>query len=79
MAFLTYLYKIWNYFKSLLFENVGRLCDKQRIELSAYNQTSSGAHPASCAMGIEGPFPGVTRGRGVTLTTHLSSAEVVNE
>jgi hypothetical protein len=33
-------------------------------------QTGSGAHPASCAMGTGGPFPGAKRGRGVTLTTH---------
>jgi hypothetical protein len=33
-------------------------------------QTSSGAHPASCTMGIGGPLPGRKRGRGVTLTTH---------
>jgi hypothetical protein len=34
-------------------------------------QTGSGAHPASCTMGTEGPFPRVKRGPGVTLTTHL--------
>jgi hypothetical protein len=33
-------------------------------------QTGSGAHPASCPMGTGGPFLGVKRGRGVTLTTH---------
>jgi hypothetical protein len=33
-------------------------------------QTGSGAHPASCTMGTGGPFPGLQRGRGVTLTTH---------
>jgi hypothetical protein len=33
-------------------------------------QTGSGAHPASCTMGIGGPFSGVKRGRGVMLTTH---------
>jgi hypothetical protein len=33
-------------------------------------QTGSGAHPASCTMGTGGPFPGIKRGRGVTLTTH---------
>jgi hypothetical protein len=33
-------------------------------------QTGSGAHPASCPMGTGGPFPGVKRGRVVTLTTH---------
>jgi hypothetical protein len=33
-------------------------------------QTGSGAHPASCTTGTGGPFPGVERCRGVTLTTH---------
>jgi hypothetical protein len=33
-------------------------------------QTGSGAHPSSCTMGTGGPFLGVKRGRGVTLTTH---------
>jgi hypothetical protein len=33
-------------------------------------QTGSGAHPSSCKMGAGGPFPGVTRGQGVTLTIH---------
>jgi hypothetical protein len=33
-------------------------------------QTGSEAHPASCTMGPGGPFPGVKRGWGVTLTTH---------
>jgi hypothetical protein len=33
-------------------------------------QTGSGAHPASCIMGTGGSFPGLKRGRGVTLTTH---------
>jgi hypothetical protein len=32
-------------------------------------RTGSEAHPASCTMGIRGSFPGVKRGRGVTLTT----------
>jgi len=32
-------------------------------------QTSPGAHPASCKMGI-GSFPGVKCGRGMLLTTH---------
>jgi hypothetical protein len=35
-----------------------------------YVQTGSEAHPASCTMGTGGPFAGVKRGRGVTLTTH---------
>jgi len=33
-------------------------------------QTGSEAHPASCTMGTKVLSPGVTRGRGVTLTTH---------
>jgi hypothetical protein len=33
--------------------------------------TGSGAHPAFCLVGTGGPFPGVKRGRGVTLTTHF--------
>jgi hypothetical protein len=33
-------------------------------------QSSSEAHPASYPMGTGGPFPGVKRGPGVTLTTH---------
>jgi hypothetical protein len=33
-------------------------------------QTGSGAHPASCTMSTGGLFPGLKRGRGVTLTTH---------
>ena len=36
---------------------------------SAPVQTGPGAHPASCTMGT-GSFPGVTSGRGVTLTPH---------
>jgi hypothetical protein len=34
-------------------------------------QTSYKALPASYPLGVVGPFPGVNRGRGVTLTTHL--------
>jgi hypothetical protein len=33
-------------------------------------QTGSGAHPASCTVGTGGPFTGIKRGQGVTLTTH---------
>jgi len=33
-------------------------------------QTGPGAHPAFCQMGTRS-FPGVKRGRGVLLTTHL--------
>jgi len=36
---------------------------------SAPVQTGTGAHIASCTMGI-GSFPGVKSGRGVTLTLH---------
>ena len=36
---------------------------------SAPVQNCPGAHPASCKMGT-GSFPGVNRGRGVTLTPH---------
>jgi hypothetical protein len=32
-------------------------------------QTSTEAYPASYSMGTAGPFPGVKRGQGVTLTT----------
>jgi hypothetical protein len=39
-------------------------------QVTDFSQTSSGAHPASCTMGTRGSFPGVNRGRGVTLTTH---------
>jgi hypothetical protein len=42
-------------------------------------QTDSGAHPASCTMGTGGPYFGAKRGRGVTLTTAPSSADVKNE
>jgi hypothetical protein len=41
---------------------------------------ASGAHPASCPMGTGVLFPGVNRGRCVTLTTHPPySTEVMNE
>jgi hypothetical protein len=33
-------------------------------------QIVSGAHPSAYTMAIGGPFPGVKRGRGLTLTTH---------
>jgi hypothetical protein len=33
-------------------------------------QTGSGAHPASCTMGTEGPFSGGKAQWGVMLTTH---------
>jgi hypothetical protein len=43
-------------------------------------QTGSGAHPASCAMGTGGPFPG-GKGRPGRDADHTPtySAEVVNE
>jgi hypothetical protein len=34
-------------------------------------QTGSEVHPASCTMGTGVLSPGLKRGRGVTLTTHL--------
>jgi hypothetical protein len=34
-------------------------------------QTGSGANPASCSVRTGGSFPGIKRGRGVTLTAHL--------
>jgi len=37
------------------------------VRFSAPVQTGPVAHPASCTMGT-GSFPGVKRGRGVTLT-----------
>jgi hypothetical protein len=37
---------------------------------SLCDQTSPEAHPASYPMGTSGPFPGVNRGRAVTLTTY---------
>ena len=40
-----------------------------RARFSAPVQTGPGAHPASCTMGTW-PFPGVKRGRGITLTPH---------
>jgi hypothetical protein len=43
-------------------------------------QTGSGAHPASCTMGTEGPFPGgKARPRRDADHSPLSSAEVENE
>ena len=38
-------------------------------KFSAPVQTGPGAHPASCTMST-GSFPGVKRGRDVTLTPH---------
>jgi hypothetical protein len=42
-------------------------------------QTSSGAHPASCTMGTEGPFPGSKARQGHDADHSPPSAEVVNE
>jgi hypothetical protein len=43
-------------------------------------QTGSGAHPASCSLGIGGPFPGVKARPGRDADhSPPSSAEVVNE
>jgi hypothetical protein len=43
-------------------------------------QTGSGAHPASCAMGTGGPFPGAKARPGHDADhSPLSSAEVENE
>jgi hypothetical protein len=42
-------------------------------------QTSAEVHPASYPMGTGGPFPGVKRGRGVTIPLTPYSAEVKNE
>jgi len=43
---------------------------REEFSSSLCVQTGSGVHPASCTMGTGGPFPGLKRGRGVTLTTH---------
>ena len=43
--------------------------ESRGARFSAAVQTGPGAHPASCTMGT-GSFPGVKRGRGVTLTPH---------
>jgi hypothetical protein len=40
-------------------------------------QTSSGAYPASCTMGTEGPFPGAKSRPGCV--ADRSSADVMNE
>jgi hypothetical protein len=41
-------------------------------------QTSSEVHPTSYPIGTGGPFPGIKLGRGMTLTTPPSIAEVKN-
>jgi hypothetical protein len=42
-------------------------------------QTGSGAHPASCAMGTGGPFPGGKSAAGAWRWPLTPSAEVENE
>jgi hypothetical protein len=51
----------------ILIEDVGR--QRKDFSSSLCVQTGSDAHPASCTMVTVGSFPGVKRGRGVTLTT----------
>jgi len=53
----------------------GRSGDRIRAEarFSAFVQTSPGAHPASCTIGI-GSFPGVKSGRGLSDPSPPSSA-----
>jgi len=48
------------------------------VRISAQVQTGPGANPANCTMGT-GSFPGVKRGRGVTLTHTTSSTVVTKE
>jgi hypothetical protein len=43
--------------------------DAKDLSSNLWVQTGSEAHPASCTMGTGGPFPGLKRGQGVTLTT----------
>jgi len=45
---------------------------KERVQISVVLSVSKPAlrPTTSCPMGTGGPFPGVKRGRGVTLTTH---------
>jgi hypothetical protein len=70
------VWKIWG--SSISIVSDYRLDDRVRSPAEAKDlssslcvQTSSGAHPASYPMGTGGPFLGVKRGPGVTLTTHL--------
>jgi hypothetical protein len=42
-------------------------------------QTSSEVHPTAYKIGTGDPFPGVKRGRSVTLITHPIYCEVMNE
>jgi hypothetical protein len=43
---------------------------QMNFSCSLWVQTGSGTHPASCTVGTGGPFPGLKRGQGMTLTTH---------
>jgi hypothetical protein len=54
--------------------------EEKGFSYSLYVQTGSGAHPASCPIGTEGPFPGgkARPGRDADHSSP-SSAEVVNE
>jgi hypothetical protein len=54
-----------------------RIGSRQRLKdfsSNLYVQADSGAHTASYTMSTMGPFPGVSRGRDMTLTTrpHLA-------
>jgi hypothetical protein len=49
---------------------VRSLAESKDFSSSLCVQTGSGAHHASCTMGIGVPFPGQSAGRDVTLTTH---------
>jgi len=42
----------------------------ENFSSTLYVQRNSEAHPASYTTGTWGPFPGVKRDRGATLTTH---------
>jgi hypothetical protein len=52
---------------------------RQRFSSSFCVQTSSGAYPASCTVGIGGPFPGGKARPGRDADLSPSSAEVKNE
>jgi hypothetical protein len=57
------------YFKTIT-TGVRSPAEAKDFSSSLCAQTCSEAHPASYQMGTGGPFQGVNRGRGVTLTTH---------
>jgi hypothetical protein len=46
------------------------LAETKEFSFSLRVRASSEAYPDSYPVGTRGPFPGVKRGRGVTLTTH---------